>query len=256
MNRKSLLGAGYLTVAAILAPVSLAPAGPRSSANYSILTDAVDSGGNSAASANYSQIGSLGLLGGLSTAPSGTQIRAGYVAQVNSDAVQALSAVSRKTHGSAGTFDVNLPLTGLPGVECRAAGSGASYQVVVTFASPVSLSGASVMSRDGLAGAATSASGATVTVNLSSVANAQTLGISLLQVNNGSTANDVFIPMGVLLGDTNGSGTVSAADVGQVKAQSGQVATAANFRTDVNVSGGVSAADIGRVKAQSGTTLP
>src|SRR5439155_11916066 len=31
-----------------------------------------------------------------------------------------ISAVSRKTHGSAGPFNVNLPLTGAPGIECRA----------------------------------------------------------------------------------------------------------------------------------------
>jgi hypothetical protein len=62
--------------------------------------------------------------------------------------------------------------------------------------------------------------------------------------------------MGVLAGDTNGSGAVSAADVSQTKAQSGQTATAANFREDVNVNGGISAADIGLVKAAAGTVLP
>ncbi len=100
------------------------------------------------------------------------------------------------------------------------------------------------------------ANGAVVTVNLTSVANAQTLGITLLQVSNGSTTADVVIPMGVLLGDTNGSGTVTASDIGQTKAQSGQTANAGNFRTDVNVSGTISASDIGQVKAQSGTSLP
>ena len=33
--------------------------------------------------------------------------------------LQLTSAVSRMTHGGAGDFDVNLPLTGEPGVECR-----------------------------------------------------------------------------------------------------------------------------------------
>lgn len=112
------------------------------------------------------------------------------------------------------------------------------------------------MSRDGLAGATTSAAGTSVTVNLTAVANAQTVGISLPQVNNGSTANDVFIPMGVLLGDANGNGTVSSSDIAQVKSQSGLAVSAANFRTDVNVSGTISASDIAQVKAQSGSTLP
>ena len=35
------------------------------------------------------------------------------------DKLAILSAVSRKTHGAAGTFDVPLPLTGPPGVESR-----------------------------------------------------------------------------------------------------------------------------------------
>src|SRR2546428_7715051 len=40
------------------------------------------------------------------------------------DPLTLVSAVSRKTHGAAGTFDIDLPLTGEPGVECRSAGAG------------------------------------------------------------------------------------------------------------------------------------
>ena len=49
------------------------------------------------------------------------------------------TAVSRKTHGAAGVFDINLPLTGTPGVECRN-GSGAGlndHQIVVSCVGPV-----------------------------------------------------------------------------------------------------------------------
>ena len=53
--------------------------------------------------------------------------------------------------------------------------------------------------------------------------------------------------MGVLAGDTNGSGTVNAGDVSQTKGQSGQVVTGANFRTDVNVNGSINAGDIALV---------
>ncbi len=62
--------------------------------------------------------------------------------------------------------------------------------------------------------------------------------------------------MGILLGDTNGSGTVSASDIGQTKSQSGQTVTAGNFRTDVNASGSINASDIGPVKSKSGSSLP
>jgi hypothetical protein len=60
----------------------------------------------------------------------------------------------------------------------------------------------------------------------------------------------------VLLSDTNRNGTVSASDIGQTKAMSGQSADTRNFYTDVNVSGSVNATDLGMVKAQAGTVLP
>jgi N-acetylneuraminic acid mutarotase len=164
----------------------------------------------------------------------------------------AQSAVSRKTHGGAGTFDVALPLTGNVGIECRS--TGGSHTMVVTFATNVTVGGASVTSGTG--SATFSVSGAVVTVNLTGVTNAQRIIVTLSNVNDGTTTGDVSIPMGVLAGDTNASGAVSAADVSQTKAQSGQTATAANFREDVNVSGGISAADIGLVKAAAGTVLP
>src|SRR5438270_6871748 len=51
--------------------------------------------------------------------------------------LQLASVVSRKVHGSAGTFDINLPLTGTRGVECRSPGqtgtAGADYKAVFTF---------------------------------------------------------------------------------------------------------------------------
>ncbi len=127
--------------------------------------------------------------------------------------------------------------------------------MVVTFANPVTLSGASVTCGVGSVGSF-SASGAEVTVNLTGVGNAQRITVTLANVNDGTTIGDVAVPMGVLAGDTNGNGTVNAGDIGQTKAQSGQAVTGANFRTDVNASGSISAADIGLVKAQSGTVLP
>ena len=59
------------------------------------------------------------------------------------------SAVSRKVHG-AFTGDINLPLvpiSGAVGIECRN-GAGV-YQMVVTFASPVTLTGVAVTNGTG-----------------------------------------------------------------------------------------------------------
>src|SRR5262249_16756055 len=41
-----------------------------------------------------------------------------------------VSAVSRKTHGSVGDFDVDLPLLGTPGIECRSGGTTKDFKVV------------------------------------------------------------------------------------------------------------------------------
>ena len=168
------------------------------------------------------------------------------------------SAVSRKTHGLAGTFDVNLPLSGAAGIEDRQ-GQGVNndtHQVVVTFLSSVAFDSSAVTSGTGSISSAI-ASGNQVTINLAGVANAQTIAITLFGVNDGAGApHDVVIPMSLLLGDTTANGAVNSSDVSQIKPQSGQTVTGANFRLDVTVSGDINSSDIGLTKTQSGTALP
>ena len=65
---------------------------------------------------------------------------------------QPTSVVSRKTHGTAGTFDINLPLAGNAGIECRSGGANSDHQVVFTFLTPVTLSGATVTPEPGMSG--------------------------------------------------------------------------------------------------------
>ena len=84
----------------------------------------------------------------------------------------AVSAVSRKTHGGAGDFDIDLPSSGPIGIECRSGGATNDYQVVVTFASPVTLGSAAVTVGTGSVAMAT-VSGNTITVDLTGVTNAQ-----------------------------------------------------------------------------------
>ena len=49
-----------------------------------------------------------------------------------------VSAASRKKHGNAGPFDIDLPLTGTPGVECRVGNGGTFLQTIVfTFSEAV-----------------------------------------------------------------------------------------------------------------------
>ena len=170
----------------------------------------------------------------------------------------AQSAVSRKTHGAVGSFDVPLPVTGNVGIECRQ-GSGINldgHQMIVTFASPVTLTGATVMSSNGLATATQSVSGGVVTVNLANVAKEQTITVTLKNVNDGTRFGDVSIPMAILLADTNSDRSVNAGDALQTRNRSGQATDGTNFRSDVNADGFVNSGDTTVVRARSGSALP
>jgi hypothetical protein len=167
------------------------------------------------------------------------------------------SVVSRKAHGSAGTFDVDLPLTGTPAIECRSGGDNGDHQVVLTFPNPVTVSGDSVTSSDNQATADPPiVNDATVTINLHRVSNAQTIGVKLAGVNDGTNNGNVSIPMSVLLGDTTADGFVNSGDIAQTKSQSGIALTNANLREDLNADGSINSGDIALVKSKSGTALP
>jgi hypothetical protein len=177
------------------------------------------------------------------------------------------NAVSRTTHGGAGTFDINLPLTGTPGIECRSTGGTNDYTLVVTFSGNVTVTGspqAQVTSGAGCVGTAgvcngnVSVSADTVTVPLTNIVNAQTIDVRINSVNTvaNTPATDFTIPMSILIGDTNANGTVNAGDVAQTKGSLGQTVDATNFRSDVNANGSLNATDTAIVKQNSGMSLP
>lgn len=173
--------------------------------------------------------------------------------------VGSVGAVSRKTHGTQGSFGVNLPFTGTPGIECRQ-GQGVNsnnHQVIVTFASSVTaLASASVTSGTGSVSNATFA-GNQVTINLTGVANAQTIAITLFGVNAGTGAVNLVIPMSILPGDSNADRRVNVVDTNQTKSRSGQVVTSAagNFRSDFNLDGRINVVDTNFAKAHSGSSI-
>jgi hypothetical protein len=165
--------------------------------------------------------------------------------------------VSRKVHGTAGTFDVDL--TNGNGIECR--GTDGSYTLVFRFVNPLSsVSSASVTSGSG--SVATSNIDPTdahnYIVNLTGVANAQRVTVNLANVTDsaGNVSSAVSAQMGVLLGDVNASGHVDAADVSSVRQQTLQPVTSSNFREDINASGRIDAADVSIVRQQTLTSLP
>jgi hypothetical protein len=167
-----------------------------------------------------------------------------------------IKAVSRKTQGS-GTYDIDLPLSGAAGIECRSAGAGGTHQIVVTFAAPVTLTGATVIKGTGSVSSIAGNNTDTLTVNLSGVSVApQLIVIKLANVTDGVATSDVGIQMGILVGDTTSDRSVNSADIGQTKSQSGHAVTTSNFREDVTADGSINSADIGLVKSKSGTALP
>ncbi|HMJ90402.1 MAG TPA: dockerin type I repeat-containing protein, partial [Candidatus Acidoferrum sp.] len=166
------------------------------------------------------------------------------------------SAISRKTHGSAGDFDIDLPLTDEPGVECRE--SGGHHTFIVAFSNPLVSGTASVTSGIGSIAGKPVFEGNTMTLNLSNVTDAQKLTIKLSQVTDSfsQVLPEMTLSARMLIGDANGSRTVNATDITQVKTQSGLPVTAANFRSDVNASGTVNGTDVSQVKASAGNGVP
>ena len=176
-----------------------------------------------------------------------------YAFKVPFPAFQLSSAVSRKTHGAAGDFDIALP-----GVECRSGGATNDYTLVFTFSNNLASGNASVTSGTGNVAGTPAISGNTMIVNLTGVANAQTLSVTLNGLTDQflQTLPDTAVSMSVLIGDVNGNALVNASDVSATKAQSGVPVSNANFRSDVNANGAINASDVSIVKSHSGEGLP
>jgi hypothetical protein len=176
------------------------------------------------------------------------------------------SVVSRMTHGTAGMFDLNLPLTGTRGVECRSGGANGNYTIVFTFANNLtSVNQATVTTGTGTVSSTVLGPNAGLNlganqfeVNLTGVTNAQYLVVSLVNAKDstGAIGNIVGPQMGVLVGDTTANGVVNSSDIAQTQSQSGQPVTASNFREDVTVNGSINSSDIALVQSESGTGLP
>jgi hypothetical protein len=172
-----------------------------------------------------------------------------------------IKAVSRKTHGTAGSFDIKLPLVGQVGVECRKGGNSGIHKLLMTFPSAVTVASASLTPdplAQGASGNVTSFSvnGSTVTVNLTGVTNAQKILVNLLGVSDGVNTGSVSVPMGVLLADTNKSRAVDSADVTLTQSKNGQATNSTNFREDVTLDGLINGGDVQLVQSKVGTKLP
>jgi hypothetical protein len=180
-----------------------------------------------------------------------TRSRGAYVWPLPSAILTLTNAGSRLTHGTAGDFDIEMPLTGASGVEDR---SSNTYTAVFTFDSPVTSGEVTVLSGTATVGAITF-SGNEMRAQLSGVTNAEIVTLHTQNINgDGQPHGDV--PFGFLTADIDGSRVVDRPDLDQVTADRGQVVTSANFRDDINLNGKVEKQDKQSVSANKGNRLP
>ena len=173
-------------------------------------------------------------------------------------AVTLSSVVSRKTHGSAGTFDITVdstqPITSSVTIEPRQIGAG--HKVVFTFSGPVtSVGSVSVLdvSNATIGSATASAVGNTVEVTITGVPDAKRVRVSIGNVNGAGVNASASI--GFLVGDVNGSRSVTSADVNRLKGKVGSTVTSSTFLYDVTASGAIDASDLSATKLRSGLSI-
>lgn len=185
--------------------------------------------------------------------------------------VNPVTAVSRRTHGSRGTFDLKIDTTQAVAsnsitVEPRVNENGAIKRVVFIFGTSlpsvgsVSLGGTltSVLSA-GTASLPVIALNTTtgnyeVTVSIVGVPNAKRLLVTLNNVN-GVVGNNVSAAVGYLLGDVDQNRFVNSADsVGDAK-RAGQFTGGTNFLFDVDINGLINSSDAALIGKNSGKLL-
>jgi len=166
-------------------------------------------------------------------------------------------AVSRKTHGSAGSLDVPISVSyeGKAPVEPR---MGSALTLVATFDKELSACEAEVGMGTATLSSPVAVSGKLVTIKLTDVADAQTVQINLSNITgaDGGILASAVLRVAKLPGDASGDGVVSSGDINLVKSRSGQTASSSNLGCDLNADGVVSSGDVNLAKNRSGTFVP
>ena len=170
-----------------------------------------------------------------------------------------IKVVSQKTHGTAGVFEVNLPLSP-HGIECRQGQPAANqHKVVFTFPVPVTLTSATIPSNNATVNS-TTVSGNSVTVNLTASPGPQKVVIKLNAVNDGAgNTGDISWRLDILLADVNSSRQVDSGDVLLLQKQNGQALPptgSADFRRDINLNGAIDSGDVLLGQKNNPSVLP
>jgi hypothetical protein len=170
------------------------------------------------------------------------------------------SALSRKVHGAAGTFDLPLTLAVPPAVNQNPTTEprqGPTATIVLTFDKPIAGLTVTITEGAATAGARTFA-GNDVVVPLTGVSNQQYVTVSLTNVDSldGGTGGSGSVRIGFLAGDVNQNRVVTVSDLAQVNAQIAQLVGQGNYLKDVNASGTLTVADKGIANTQITKALP
>jgi hypothetical protein len=171
-----------------------------------------------------------------------------------------LSALSRRSHAAAGTFDLALSVVASPAVNHHPTTEprqGPAQTIVMTFDGIISAATVNITEGTATAGVPVF-SGSDVIIGLTGVVDRQYVTVSLTNIasTDGRTGGSASVRVGFLVGDVSGNRVVSLADVALVNAQLAMPATAANFLKDVNASGTVSLADKAITNANLTKSLP
>ncbi|MEP7157412.1 MAG: hypothetical protein ABI905_16650 [Betaproteobacteria bacterium] len=172
-------------------------------------------------------------------------------------ALKLIGVKSRKSHGVAGVFDVDIneatPISGAVSVEPRAIGAG--HTIVFQFNAAINSVGpVSVMDESAASVPVTVTPVANeVIVSIGALVDTRRLSFSIPTVN--GTLVNAAASIGFLVGDVNETRSVTDDDLSRARARSGQVTNGSNFRHDVNATGTVSAADLAALKARTGNVL-
>jgi len=176
---------------------------------------------------------------------------------------QISTVVSRKKHGTVEpSFDIDLPVQGPVGIECRTGPNAGEHTLIFKFTKNISsVATADVTMGVGEVNPTGTGPGPGLneyTVNLTGVANAQTIVVTLNGVldSTGAVANNVQAAMGLLEGDVNATRVVTGGDVNLCKIQQSQQVTESNFRTDINANGVITGADVNLIRAKQSSSLP
>ena len=128
--------------------------------------------------------------------------------------------------------------------------------MVLTFAVPVTFTGASVTSGTGTVTGTGGSGTSEATINLTGVTDQQNITVSLLGASAGGASADIPVPIGVLLADVNASKRVDSGDVSLVRQQALQTITTSNFQEDINTSGRIDAGDVSLARQNALHTIP